>query len=240
MSFRKEVRSWLSPQRAGSQFALAMLVVSVVCIASSTVASNVFLTPVVVLRELKLWLIASWLFVLPPSPLSLIFGCLIAVQTGAFLEDRLGRRRFFSVYGAIGLVTALAVLAVSSVSRPVAVSSFEGGWVLVNCMWVTQGLLIGSGKLSFWSLPVSGYAFAAIGVAFSCFPLLSGHWVGALPSLIALVLTFAWFYGFTPANAWTRLRSWQLTRQLSRRSSHLKVLSGDKRNMPNDSDRFLH
>ncbi len=240
MSFRNEVRSWLSPQRAGSQLALAMLVVSLATIASSTIAQNVLLSPHLVLREYKLWLVASWVLALPHSPLSLIFGCIIAVQSGAFLEDRLGRRRFFSVFIGNGLVTAGVILLVSLVSAHVAVSSFDGGWVVINCMWVTQGLLVGPGKLNFWGLPVSGYAFSAIGVAFACYPLLVGAWVVALPSLIALAFTFAWFYGITPANAWLRLRSWQLSRQLNRRSSHLKVISGDKRNMPNDSDRFLH
>ncbi len=240
MSFQDEVKRWLSPTRTGGQLALAMVVVTILGEVSTTIGSNVVLQPHAVLNELKLWQLVSWLFVMPPSPLSIIFGVLIAIQTGAFLEDRLGRRKLWVLILTSGIVTAVLTVLVGLLSPTVAMIPFDGAWVILSCMWVLQGLMVGNGRLNFWSLPVSGYAFAAIGAVFSLWPLLRGMWPVVLPSIIALSLTFAWFFGLTPANAWLRIRSWQLSRQLNRRSSHLKVVSGEKRNMPNDSDRFLH
>ena len=240
MSFQSEVKSWLSPTRTGGQLALAMVVVTVLGEISPPIGANVVLQPHAVLGSLKLWQVVTWLFVMPASPLSIIFGILIAIQTGSFLEERLGRRKLWAAILGGGVVTALLTIAVSLLSPTVSMLPFEGAWTVLTCMWVMQGLIVGNGRLNFWSLPVSGYAFAVIGAVFSLWPLLRGLWEVVIPTLIALSLTLAWFFGLTPANAWLRFRSWQLSRQLSRRSGHLKVVSGDKRNMPNDSDRFLH
>jgi len=240
MSFQNEVKSWLNPTRTGGQLALLMVVVTVLGEISATIGTNVVLRPHSVLTELKLWQVLTWLFVMPASPLSIIFGILISIQTGAFLEERLGRRKLWAAILGGGVLTAVLTIAVGLLSPTVATLSFDGAWTVLTCMWVMQGLIVGNGRLNFWSLPVSGYAFAVIGAVFSLWPLLRGLWQVVIPTIIALSMTLAWFFGLTPASAWLRFRSWQLSRQLSRRSSHLKVVSDDKRNMPNDSDRFLH
>jgi hypothetical protein len=61
-----------------------------------------------------------------------------------------------------------------------------------------------------------------------------------IPDVFALAMTFAIVKLNFPGQTWERFNSWRLRRQLARRRAHLDVVSGQKRNMPTDSDRFLH
>ena len=240
MSFQNEVKSWLSPRRFGGQFALAFVIVSVAAHISDALSSQVVLTPYLVVHELKLWQVLTWLFIVPADPLFFLFGIMISLQTGSFLEDRLGYRRLWLLVIANGVVTGVLVTLAGLVSSRIALGGYSGGWLMLGCMWVAQGLLVGNGRLNFWFLPISGYAFALIGVLFVMWPLLRGAWVPVVPGAIGLGLTFAWFLGINPGALWTRFRSWQLSRQLRGRSGHLKVVAGEKRNTRSDSDRYLH
>ena len=162
------------------------------------------------------------------------------------LEATWGRKRFlwfsFGVLGLSGALTTLLALVLPSFVQPL----YAGGNVLTGSLWVAYGLHIGRGQTNFWGLPVTGNVLAGIGAGFLMLNAILG--VGSplegfsrvLPELFGLLLTFSYMRGWQPSLWWLRFRSWQLDRDLKRRSSHLRGIDGGRRNMPGDSDKYLH
>jgi hypothetical protein len=134
-----------------------------------------------------------------------------------------------------GVLTVLLALVIPSIGR----MTYYGGWAMSGSLWVAYGLSHGRGQTNFWGMPVSGNVFAAIGAAFVLLSAARFGPVGVVPQLLALALTFLYVRGFSPRLLWLKLQSARLQRQLRGRSRHLKVVDRD-RNMPRDSDRFLH
>jgi hypothetical protein len=117
---------------------------------------------------------------------------------------------------------------------------FTGADAIVDSLWVAYGLSLGSSRSNFWGLPVTGNTLALIGASFVLLGGLLGSWLMIVPSLFALALTFVHVrYGF-PGDLWVRFTSWRLSRDLAKRSSHLRVIGGDDRNTPRSSDKYLH
>ena len=174
------------------------------------------------------------------DPLGVIFGALILWSIGGALENAWGSRRL--VIFAVGstALAALATLLVSLLVTSLQRYPYAGSTVMTGALWVAYGLWIGTRQANFWGLPVTGNQLALIGVGFVVLNGAFNGWALEVPSAFAILFAYMAARGLTPGNAWLRVRSWQLSRQLNRRSSHLKVVSGDKRNMPNDSDRYLH
>jgi len=244
MSFANEVKRWVNPRTAGGQMGLALVALTIAAAVHPVAYENLVLVPESVLREYKVWLVATHMFIVPVDALTIIFGVIILITCGNFLEQHWGTRRLWFFVAGVGLTSAVAVLVVGLFSKTIALFPVFGGLGVMTWLWVAQGLLMGSGRANFFGFPVSGYAFAAIGAAFPVINALRGGWpygwLLELETFVGLALTVAYVYHFTPAALWTRFRSWQLHRELNRRSSHLKVVGGEKRNMPGDSDKYLH
>lgn len=236
MSFADEVRRWVSPRSTGGQMALLLVVTSLVAAASRTVMEQVLLQPADVVRQLKLWQLVTPTFVVPPSPLSLIFGLIILLQTGTWLEVQWGRRKVWLFVLGVNLIANAATVLVGFLSTSVFVSSFFGGYTTLEAVWIAQGLIVGPGRLNWFGFPVSGYAFAAIGGAFTLLAGLTGSWVLVLPQVFGILVTIAWVQGYTPSQLLLRLRSRALERDLRKRSAHLSVLQGERK----DRDRYLN
>lgn len=244
MSFSNEVQRWLSPRSAGGQLGLALVALTIAAAVHPAAYANLVLEPEAVFREYKVWLLVTHLFIVPVDALTIIFGVIILITCGNFLEQQWGTRRLWFFVAGVGLTSAALVLVVALFSKTVALLPVFGGLGVMTWLWVAQGLLMRNAKANFWGFPVSGYAFAAIGVAFPVVNALRGGWpfgwLLELETFIGLLLTAAFVFHYTPAALWTRFRSWQLRRQLDKRSSHLKVVGGERRNMPPDSDKYLH
>ncbi len=174
------------------------------------------------------------------DPIGVIFGVLIMLGLGAALERQWGSRRFVVFSLGVTAAGAVATWLVSLVWARVSLSAYGGSTVMTGALWVAYGLAVGAGQSNFWGLPVTGNQLALIGVAFVALNAAFSSIVVVMPSAFALAFTYLASRGYSPTNAWLAFRSWQLTRQLNRRSNRLKVISGEKRNMPNDSDRYLH
>jgi hypothetical protein len=102
--------------------------------------------------------------------------------------------------------------------------------------------MVGRGRTNFFGLPVTGNTLALIGASFVLLTLVlhPGHWPVMVPDVLGLLLTFIHVrFGF-PGEQWTRLQSWRLQRDLQKRSSHLRVISGDERSTQRGSDKYLH
>lgn len=236
MSFADEVKRWVSPRSVGGQMALLLVVTSIVAAASRAVMEQVLLNPSDVLQQFKLWQLVSATFLVPPSPLGLIFGLIILLQTGAWLEMQWSRPKVWLFVFGVNLLANVATVLVGLLSPSVFASSFFGGYTTIEALWIAQGLIVGPGRLNWFGFPVSGYAFAVIGAAFTLLAGITGSWVAVVPQLFGIAITVAWVQGYTPAQLLLRFRSRQLERDLRKRSSHLSVVKGQK----NDRDSYLN
>jgi membrane associated rhomboid family serine protease len=236
MSFANEVKRWVSPQSVGGQMALLLVVTSLITAASRVAAEQLLLQPADVIQQFKLWQLVTPTFIVPPSPLAFIFGVIILLQSGSWFADRWGRQRTWVFVVGVNVLANAMTVALGFLSTGVFAMTFAGGYTTIEALWVAQGLLIGPGRISFWGFPITGYAFAVIGAAFTLLAGLTGSWVAVVPQLAGLVVTVAWVQGYTPAQLWLRFRSNQLERELKRRSSHLSVIQGQKK----DRDQFLN
>ncbi len=197
------------------------------------------LWPAQVFPGLSLWQPLTYVFV-ETSAMGVIFGALILWSIGGALEQSWGTRKLLTFAIAVPIVSALLTVLVGLFVDPVAGLVFGGGTVMTSALWVAFGLSWGQRQTGFWGMPVTGNVLALIGVGFVVLnAAFTSPWV-VVPSAFGIAITFAVVKLNFPGGTWERFTSWRLRRQLDKRRSHLNVVSGDKRNMPNDSDRFLH
>lgn len=111
---------------------------------------------------------------------------------------------------------------------------------MTGALWVAYGLHIGRGPANFWGVPTTGNVLALIGVGFVFLNAAFAGLSTVIPSAFALLFTFLYTRGFRPSELWTRFRSWQLQRELNKRSAHLRSIDGGQRNVGRDSDKYLH
>ncbi len=173
------------------------------------------------------------------SPLGILFGAIIIWSIGGWLEGMWGSRRLLMV--ALGC-TALAGLLTALVGIFLSVRTvYTGGTVMTTILWVGFGLTIGRGQTNFWGLPLSGNAFAGIGVGFVVLSILTSGGSPAqgfllqLPDVFGVLLIFAYVRGVSPRRLWLQFQHWRLQRQLRNRSRNLRVMSSDR-----PDDRFLN
>ena len=237
-----QLKQWLNPRSSAAKMAVLFVICSVIFyLATNTVGPWVALIPHDVVHELKLWQVVTYGLVFQRSPGSFIFGCLIIVSIGGVLEAQWGAKRLwlftFTVVTLAGVLTALLGLVFPAIAE----FPFVGADAAYQSMWVAYGLMMGRNRTNFWGvLPVTGYTLAMIGAAFVVLTGLTSSWLVVIPELIALALTFLHIHYKFPHEALTRFGSWRLQRDLNKRASHLRVITGDDRNTPRDSDKYLH
>jgi membrane associated rhomboid family serine protease len=198
------------------------------------------LIPGEVVEHFKLWQMLTYSVLFHRDPMSFIFGVLILVSIGGSLERHWGAKRLWLFSFGIAFFSALLTVVVSLVVPSALGIPYVGANVIVSSMWVAYGLMIGRGQSNFWGLPVTGNTLALIGAAFVLLSAILNPWVIMLPEMIGLALTFLHVRLGFPQDTLQRFGSWRLQRDLQKRSSHLRVLSGDQRNTSRDSDKFLH
>ena len=194
-----------------------------------------------VISSLTVWQLVTYSVIFQREVWAFVFGVLILVSTGGQLERMWGAKRLwtfsFGVSAGAGIITVLFSLLFPTLGM----FPFVGADMIVLCIWVAFGLQIGRGNLSFWGFPVTGNTFALIGVGFVVLSaILSRSWLPFVPQFSALALTFMHVRLGIPHDVMQRFGSWRLQRDLQKRSSHLKVISGDRRNTSGESDKYLH
>lgn len=222
---------------SAAKLAIAVVAVSLVS-ALARLQGMLALFPEAVLRELWLWQPLTYAF-LAGDPFGVIFSALILWSIGGAMEQTWGSRRVltFAVGGTVlaGVLTVLLGLLVG----PIRASGYIGAWVMADMVWIAYGLSIGRGQANFWGLPVSGNALAGIGFGFIILRGAFSSFYAVVPELLGAGMAFAYSRGVNPRLLWLRFQSWRLHSQLKGRSKHLRVISRE-RNMPSDSDRYLH
>jgi membrane associated rhomboid family serine protease len=237
-----QLQQWLNPRSSSAKMAVLFVIFSVAYYVTERWTGDwIPLQPVRVTGELMLWQLVTYAALFSRNPMSFIFGVLIIVSIGGALERHWGAKRVWVFSFAIAVVSALITVALSLVVPAIAVTAFAGADLIVGVMWVAYGLLMGRAQTNFWGLPVTGNTLALIGASFVLLSgLLARTWVPLIPEVIALALTFVHVRLGFPQEALQRFGSWRLQRDLNRRSSHLRVITGDQRNTPGDSDKYLH
>jgi membrane associated rhomboid family serine protease len=191
------------------------------------------LRPDLTVSRLFLWQPFTYAFV-APHPINIIFSGIIIWSMGGGLEMSLGSRRLLVLALGVTAVAGLLTVALGFVTPVMGV--YSGATVMTSVVWVAYGLYIGRGQTNFWGIPLTGNAFAALGVAFVALYAVAYGWRSHLPELLALGLTYAYVRGGSPRTLWLRFNHKRLQRRLTARPKHLRVVN---RNKP-DRDQYLN
>ena len=198
-------------------------------------AGLLLLWPDAVFRQLFLWQPLTYAFI-EDDPISIIFGAILLWSIGGWLEQTWGSKRLLvAAVGCTALAGILTALLSFFIILP---GGYRGGWVMCSVLWVAYGLTIGRGETNFWGIPLSGNAFAAIGVGFVVLRILTIGFYSQIPQVLALLLVFAYVRGANPRRLMLHFQHWRLQRQLRDRSKHLRVVPKNQ-NRP-DRDQYLN
>jgi hypothetical protein len=224
-------------KNAATVLAVLLVVASVMWKVALDAGVTLYLVPAQVLAG-EVWQLVTWLPAEAPNTGSVLFGALIVWTSGGMLERLWGRARFLRFI--LGTIFLSGLLTLGTAMVIPFSSIFFGGMVMSSAAWVGQGCAMWDRQMNLFGYPISGRTFAMIGVLFTALNAAFSSPFLLIADIWGVLLTFAYAKFGLPGSAWTRFRSWQLERDLKKRSANLKVLSGDRRNMPGDSDKFLH
>lgn len=205
------------------------------------------LVPGQVMTDLTLWQLVTFI-PLEWGPMGIVFGAIVIWSMGGALETWWGPKKMLAVLAAVMLAAGPLTVGVAALYGPMRQLPLTGGWALAGSIWVLYGLYIGHGQANFWGIPLKGNSFAAVGVGFVLLQAVAGRPPGVplslgfamvVPDLLALAMCYGYMRWGSPRKLWLRAQSFWLERQVKRRSRRLSVISG-QRNMPSDSDRYLH
>jgi membrane associated rhomboid family serine protease len=217
-----------------AKLAVAVVALSVVfLLAQGSLGELLLLTPEYTLSRLLLWQPVTYAFI-APNPIGIIFSGLIIWSMGGGLEMTLGPRRLLLL--SVGLTALAGVLTLALAFVTPVLPAYAGATVMTSVVWVAYGLYIGRGQTNFWGIPLTGNAFAAIGVGFVLLYAVANGWRSHLPELIALGLTYAYVRGGSPRTLWLRFNHKRLQRRLTGRPKHLRVVNRNKA----DRDQYLN
>lgn len=230
-------------RNAATALALISVVTSIVWwVLATQGVVDLYLTPGAVLHGFALWQPFTWLPVSTDTG-SVLFSALILWSTGGSVERRWGRKRFLRLALGTTFVAGLITVAISLLVPGMQRIPYTGGTVMSSLVWVSWGLIIWDEQTNIFGFPLSGRTFAMIGVLI---PVLNGVFsrlgpLTMIPDYLAILMAFAMIrFGLAPSDLWLRLQSARLQRDLKKRSSRLSVITGGERNMPKDSDKYLH
>lgn len=230
----------LSTASTAAKLALLTLGVSVIVQLSDVAQAWLPLTPGAVVGRLALWQLLTYIPVTPVATFGFIFVLLIIWSTGSALEMSWGTRRFLSFVVGVPVASAVLTVLLSLVWPSLRIQPFFGGLLVASIIWIAYGLSHGGAQLNFWSIPLSGNAFALIGAGFIALnAVIARSLVPVVPEIFAGLITWGYVRLGSPRVLILKLRHWKLQRELKSRSRHLRVISDD-RNTSRGSDRFIH
>lgn len=219
---------------ASAKLAVAVIVFS---LAFAISLKSLALNPGEIIERFYLWQIFTHGFV-EMTPMGVIFGALVLWSVGGSLEQTWGASKLVTFLLTISVLAGIATVPVGYFFDRVYIMRYGGG--LSTIAWIAFGLSWGNRQTGFWGMPVTGNVLALIGVGFIVLGAAFNGPFTVVPDAFAAAFTFAAVKLNFPGGTLERFNSWRLRRQLDKRRQHLNVVSGDRRNMPNDSDRFIH
>ena len=219
---------------ASTKLALAIVGVSILTAAASA-HQWMALVPALTISNFALWQPFTYAFI-GMEPMEVLFSALIVWQMGSFFETTWGSKRTIvfalGTTFAAGVLTALLALVIPSLR----LTAFGGAGVIASVMWVGYGLSFGKSQTNFWGMPISGYAFAGIGLLFIVLQAAFAGVRTVVPDVLAVGLAALYVRNGSPKVWWLRFQGWRLQRELKGRSKHLHIVNNSSR----ESDRFLN
>jgi hypothetical protein len=162
----------------------------------------------------EIWRLLSW-SVIEPSPLSLIFACLLLFWFGRDLADAWGPRRFLTVYLGVAIAGALGTCLVALLDEPVLTHHHVGSWPLAEAVTVAWGLWFPDRVIRiYFIIPVRGIVLAWGTVALTVVYAVYAGWTHYVPNLLAEAAMLAWLYR---APVTSRAASWRRERDAASR-----------------------
>jgi hypothetical protein len=226
-------------RNASTALAVAVIAASVFWKVAYGAGVVLYLVPASVFSG-EVWQLVTWLPAAAPETGSVLFSALILWSTGGSLEQLWGKPRFLRFVFITTALSGLATLLTALVIPGVGGSPYFGGNIMSAVVWVGYGCAIWSRSTNIFGYPVTGRTFAMLGVLLLSLNAVFSSWYLLIAEAWALAFTFAYArFGF-PSEFLLRFRSWQLERDLKKRSSHLKGIDGGRRNVGGDSDKYLH
>lgn len=223
---------------AAAVMAVTLIALSVVVAVFKPLAVYTYLVPEAVFGRFFVWELVTYAFV-EASPLGVIFGALIIWSIGGALEAMWGRRRFLRFSAGVVVAAGVATLGLSLLVPSLVARGYPGGGVLTGTLWVAYGLHLGRSQANFWGFPMTGNMLALLGAGFVFLNAAFAGLHAVIPEAFALFFTWLLLRVGGPGDLFTRFRSWQLERDLKKRSAHLKSLDGG-RSGDRGSDKYLH
>jgi hypothetical protein len=175
------------------------------------------------------WRLVTWPWI-EPSPLSLIFTCLLIYWFGRDLGFEWGAKRFLYVFGGVIVLAAAATCLVALVDHEVLDQSYTGGWALTAALTVAWGLSFPDRVVRiYFVLPIRGYWLAWLTVAVTVIYAVYAGWEHYLPELAAEAAILSWLFRGTLRVRWLKARQSMLARELrrhkrARSAAHLRVV----------------
>lgn len=225
---------------AATAVALAIVVISVAwAVLLRSAGVSLYFSPASVVQSGALWEWATYALA-DNQTMSVLFAALIVWSLGGSLEATWGRARFLVVVLSTPIVAAMLTTGLAFAWPALFSQVYLGAHVTSAAVWTAYGCVRWNGSVNFFGLPVTGRTFAAIGVLMELLNAVFYSVAQVVPVFVAIVLAGGYVLGVGPTGLWVQFQSWRLSRLLKKRSRHLHVVGGTKRNMPPDSDRYLH
>jgi membrane associated rhomboid family serine protease len=150
----------------------------------------------------QVWRLATWFF-FEPSPLGLIFNCLMFFWFGPQLAGQWGSRRFITVFGAVMLATGIGTCLIGLVDPLVFANTYLGGTALSTAMVVTWGLWFPDSVIRiYFVIPIRAYWVAWLTVAVTVIYAMYSGWTHWLPELLSEASVLLWMYRATLVRRW--------------------------------------
>jgi membrane associated rhomboid family serine protease len=156
----------------------------------------------------ELWRLVTWPF-FEPSPLGLIFGCLLLYWFGSDLARYWGSRYFLLVYGTLVLVVAVITCLVGRIHPFVGLFPYLGSWAMTEALIMIWGFLFPANVIRFWFvLPIRGAWIPWVTIAGTVIYAIYAGWMAFLPNFIAEGSVLVWFFRGSIVRVMKRPGAW--------------------------------
>ncbi len=215
------------PGGVGIVLTVTILTSLVAAFGSRNVASLVGLAALVPERVLhgEVWRLITW-SVIEPSPMKLLFACLLLYWFGKDLTDQWGSRRFLGVYFGIAMVASVGTCLLSLVDKDLLAEEYLGSWPLAQAITIAWGLWFPQRTVRlYFVIPIKGVVIAwgtvALTIAYAVFK----GWAHFVPSLLAEGSMLAWLYRAPLVTRWSR---WKRMRETAGRQQRARKRSVER------------
>ena len=215
------------PGGVGIILALTIVTSLIAAFGSRSVASFFELGALVPERVLhgEIWRVLTW-SVIEPSPIKLLFACLMLYWFGKDLADQWGSRRFFTVYFVIAMIAGVGTCLLALFDKDILGEHYLGSVPLAEAVIVAWGLWFPQRVVRiYFVIPIKGVVIAWGTVALTVAYAVYKGWAGFVPNLLAQGSMLAWLYRAPLVTRWSR---WRRARQTAVRQQRMRKKSAQR------------